>query len=118
MTVHVKHFEDIDYTVESTTHDGYFVEFKVYGLLWVDDEGPAWNKKDSLHSPNPVRTLSEAPVEVDGSVKWDGCSNWDFCDNGYHFCSRGGITKLGEVLARCWDWAAELMPEHWDGGED
>jgi len=50
-----------------------------------------------------------------GTVKWDGCSNWSF-DCILHGCSRQDITNMTEVLARCWDWASELLADQWYGG--
>ncbi len=50
---------------------------------------------------------------VSGSVKWDGCSNWN-TEECLHFCCRNQAKDLGDILAACYDWAAELMPEQVD----
>ena len=50
-----------------------------------------------------------------GFVKWDGCSNWSFHQDTHmhHACRREGLTAVGDILARCWDASAGLMPNTW-----
>lgn len=67
-------------------------------------------------SPDPVASIDEAERFLDGSVKWDGCSNMSFdaIKNGVnlHFCSRADAKAIGELLAACYDLAAEWMPQY------
>lgn len=48
-------------------------------------------------------------VIFEGNVNNDGCSNWYF-DDLVHCCNRSQLTRIGEAMARCWDWAKELLP--------
>lgn len=111
----VKHCKELDFTVVATP-DEYIVKFVVYEItgwgknldtgLW---DVPNWGSDFSS-------TLEFVEPYLHGSVKWDGCSNWHFDEQDQvmlHGCSRRGITRYGEVLGLCWDWAAELCPK-WD----
>lgn len=53
---------------------------------------------------------------LEGFVKWDGCSNWRTGTDGdynIHCCGVEGIRHLGEAMARCHAWAAEVITK-WD----
>ena len=60
--------------------------------------------------------MDESEVYLHGIVKWDGCSNWHFDEQDrvmLHGCSREDLTNLGELMAKCWDYAKENL-ESWD----
>ncbi|BAW19146.1 hypothetical protein [Ralstonia phage RP31] len=113
---HIKHFLDLNFTVVAVPAE-YRVEYTVYHIEGIGpDDAPLWHEKDASSSPSPVEKLEDAEVFLHGSVKWDGCSDWilDELQNNYmHSCDREGLLRVGEVMARCWDWTAELCP-NWD----
>lgn len=118
----VRHFLDLRFTVVAVPHS-HWVEYTIYdieGFGEGDTKGvydrPLWHKAGDPCSPSPVDTLGESEPYLHGDVKWDGCSNWHFDQQDrvmLHGCSRGGVHRFGEVMARCWDWTAELCP-NWD----
>ena len=60
--------------------------------------------------------MEDADVYLHGSVKWDGCSNWYFDQQDrvmLHGCSRADLVNIGEVMAKCWDYARCNL-ESWD----
>lgn len=109
-----RHFFDLQFTVVAEVYS-HWVDFKVYDMVAWADDAPAWSGGGGFF--NPVDTLEEADVYLHGSVKWDGCSNWAFDEQDrvmLHGCSRENVQRFGDVLARCWDWTAELLP-NWNG---
>lgn len=114
-TPHVRHFHDLKFTAVAMNFEGY-VEFAVYdieGYLNDDQAKPCWPRMGAKSSPDSVEDLGEADIYLHGSVKWDGCSNWYFNEQDrvmLHGCSREDIQRFGDVMGRCWDWAAEYMP--------
>jgi len=92
---HARRCEDLGFTIVAFTDGDYMVDFHVYEIDCEEGAEPY------LH----------------GHVKWDGCSNWHFDEQDramLHCCSREDLTRIGEVMAACWDWAAELCPK-WAG---
>ena len=117
-----KHFHDIAFTVVAVAH-AHYVEYTVYDITAHDQapDGswsvPNWPHKDATTGGDVVNDLAEAAVYLHGTVKWDGCSNWHFDEQDrvmLHGCTRTDLTRIGEVMARCWDWTAELCPS-WSG---
>lgn len=116
---HTKHFKDLDFTVVATPHS-HQVEYSIYDIEGYTsiDNMPLWHKAGASSYPDPVESLSEAEVYIHGSVKWDGCSNWSIDENErcmIHGCSRRDIQRIGDIMALCWDWTAQLIPDKWDG---
>lgn len=68
----------------------YWINFELFSLLGPD-EPRIYNKRGSTYSPNPVESIDEAEIEVDGFVKWDGCTEYGFPGGRPHFCSWRGI---------------------------
>ena len=82
--------------------DEYHVNFQIYDL---------WDCENNL-SFTPPR---ENTIFLSGGVKWDGCSNWKFDEQErvmLHGCSREDLVIFGQIMAECWDWAFDLMPQH------
>jgi hypothetical protein len=118
MTTITRHFNDLFFTVVATVneYDVAFVGYQIEGLV-LPEETPEWHKKGGATWPDGTDNLDDAEVYFHGFVKWDGCSNWHIDEQDrvmLHGCSREDLTNLGEVLARCWDMTAELLP-NWDG---
>jgi hypothetical protein len=77
---------------------------------------PCWPIKGAMGSGDTTNDVTAAEVFLHGEVKWDGCSNWHFDEQErvmLHGCSRDDLTKIGAIMAACWDWTAELCPK-WD----
>ncbi|WP_175952856.1 hypothetical protein [Burkholderia sp. BCC0405] len=116
---HVKNFTELDFTAVAEVHS-YRVDFKIYHVMsweWWDDNGhherPLWVRAGSTGGGDDVQNLEEAEIYLHGEVKWDGCSNWHFDEQDrvmLHGCSRSDIQRFGDVMAACWDWAMELLP--------
>ena len=114
--INSKVFKDIGFVAIGFPGE-YKAEFKVYNMAGIDpDSGtPLLQRADAHAWPAPTEDISIAELYLHGTVKWDGCSDWHFdypetlC---HHGCDREDLVALGEVMARCWDWAAELC-EHW-----
>lgn len=112
-----KHFEDIRFTVTATLQDaeGRHIDFVVYEIAGTDAETNelCWNRKGATSLPDPVDTLCDAQPFLHGFVKWDGCSNWSFDqqDEGMmlHGCCRNDLTRIGEVMGRCWDITKDML---------
>lgn len=115
MTDIIKHFDDLFFSVVAQPHS-HHVDFIVYDITGtVPEEGLR-----CYDSPGDrfLTDIEQALPYLHGFVKWDGCSNWVFDQQErvmLHGCCRSNITRFGEVLGRCFDWAAELMSEVWFG---
>ena len=64
-----------------------------------------------------MTTLPHNKPLVTGFVKWDGCSHWHFpiepnTTHPLHFDDQSEAIEFGEMLAKCYDWTAELLPQH------
>lgn len=115
----IRHDKALGFTIVATPHD-YHVDFVIYDIEgWVEGatdgvfDVPTWHRAGS--SSDWAKTLEEAEPYLHGSVKWDGCSNWHFDEQDrvmLHGCRREDVLRFGEVMAKCWDWTAELCP-HW-----
>lgn len=118
-TTHIRHMEDLDFTIMAQVRD-HRVDFCVYdiaGRVEGEVKGvfdvPEWTKAGADVILDTTSDISEAACYLHGHVKWDGCSNWHFDEQDncmLHACERSGLQRLGEVMARCWDWTAELLP--------
>lgn len=88
-------------------HDGraYAVEWDIWEIAYWEQGADG---KDIASKGDPF---------AKGFVKWDGCSNWTFhtIDCMFHACDRERLVAIGEILSRCWDASAALMPETWSG---
>lgn len=105
--INIKVFEDIGFVAIATKIEPHFVEFEIYRIWGIDADGEILYISDC----SPVSNIAEAEIYLDGNVKWDGCSNWHIQESErccVHGCSREHLTAVGEVMARCWDWTAEL----------
>lgn len=101
--------QDLSFTVIAMVHS-HSVVFTIYEIM-------AWEEGDVPLYGDYSDSLETAAVFLHGSVKWDGCSNWHFDAQDacmLHGCSREDLTRMGEVMGRCWDWAAQLLP-NWQG---
>lgn len=86
-------------TLQKAESDDYHAYFRLHEMS---------NGRDDL--------VADADHFVEAQVKWDGCSNWWFVRplEGLHFCDKSEFARLSEAMSRCWDWAAELIP-NWNG---
>jgi hypothetical protein len=115
----IKHLPELNFTVAATPHS-HHVDFIVYNIeAWQEGatlevfDVPLWHKAGSLSRPDAVSSLEGAEPYLHGYVKWDGCSNFYFDEQErgmLHGCERRDVLRFGEVMAACWDWAAELCP--------
>jgi hypothetical protein len=115
----VRNVTELDFTVVAEQEvDAYHVTYTVYDIEGYTPDGkPVWHKKDAPSYPDFVDTLEEADVYLHGDVKWDGCSNWHFDEQDrcmLHGCSKKDVQRFGDVLAYCWEWTRELLP-NFDG---
>lgn len=91
------------------------VHFKIYDVQgWGEDGVPWFEDPDNPVGPG-ISDVDKAEVFIEGLVKFDGCSDFHFMvANGgyYHGCERDHLTRIGEVLGRCWDIASDLTGGH------
>ena len=107
-----KHLRELDFTVVAQVHE-HWVDYTIYGIEGCQDNAPCWHKAGSMHYPDDVSRLEEAEPYLHGTVKWDGCSNWHFDEQDrvmLHGCSKAQVQRFGDVLAYCWEWTRELLP--------
>lgn len=114
----MRNFHDIGKTAVVAEVGSHWVEFKVYTSFEALEPTPTqYQRAGATSSPDPVDSIDDAEVYMHGSVKWDGCSNWYIDEQDrvmLHGCSRGDLLNTGEVMARCWDWAGEIL-DTWQG---
>ena len=115
-TIH--HLKDIDFTIVAEPNGSGVVckmtAYQIAGWRRTDEQQmvPFWNRKDWDSLPDPVMTLEEADVFLDGAVKFDGCSNWNFVslpDMLIHFCCKDEAVNVGKLFGAMYDLAAELI---------
>lgn len=110
----IKHFKDLDFTVVAEPNSHY-VDYIIYDIKgWVEGDTPGVFDKPLWGDYQvDVDDLENAEPYIHGEVKWDGCSNWHFDEQDrimLHGCCKKDIQRFGDVLARCWEWTAELCP--------
>jgi len=119
----IKHLPELDFTIVAVTHERR-VDFKIYEVI-------AWAESTTLgvydvpefyiyHTENVCLTesIQEAELYLHGEVKSDGCSKWHFDEQDrvmLHGCTRQDLLRFGEVMAACYDWAAEIFGPSWFG---
>jgi hypothetical protein len=106
----VRQWQDIGFTVAARAHNHY-LDFEAYDTTFA-------NQGVVYHTPSmtPTDDRAEAEVFLSGSIKWDGCANVFFDaqeDACLHFCGRADAMRVGALLGRLYDLAAELV-ERWD----
>lgn len=115
---YIQHVKNLDFTIiahveqNSVSFDIYDIEGWTEGVRGVFDV-PIWHRSGSTHWPDPVSRVEEAERFLHGVVKWDGCSDWHFDEqdrNMLHSCGLHGLQRMGDVMAFCWNWASELLP--------
>lgn len=105
-------FDDIDFvaTAEIEKHS---VSFEVYEIVGRYENGDLlYTRKGATCTPDTVDDLAHAQIYLHGYVKWDGCSNWsiDIAEEiMLHACDRRGLSRIGEVMARCWDYTKDNL---------
>ena len=105
---------DLGFTIVAQKQ-AFGVDFILYDITGEDCDGGAlsWLEYGATSSHETTYDLSKAQPFLHGGVKWDGCSNWHFDEQDrvmIHGCRREDLTRIGEVMARCWDMAAEMLP--------
>jgi hypothetical protein len=117
----IKHLPELDFTIVAVTYE-YRVDFKIYEVIgWA--EGATLGVYDvpefyTTENDRLTESIQEAELYLHGEVKWDGCSNWHFDEQDrvmLHGCARQDVLRFGEVMAACWDWAAEIFGPSWFG---
>jgi hypothetical protein len=111
------------FLIVATPHEHY-CEFRCYACLGfeADSKGeytiPLYERDEDGPSPEAISDFAQAAVYLSGSIKWDGCANLQFDEQErcmLHFCGREDARKVGKLIDRLYDLAAELFPK-WDAG--
>jgi hypothetical protein len=86
------------------------VEFEVREQIWTDPPPFLYQDDDDQFTEDP----EQSQIYISGAVKSDGCSNMTLNQDGcaQHFCDKREAVRLGELLGRIYDIAAEMMPGH------
>ena len=86
-------------------------EPKVVMLCWADLGAEVRATMDEYYVHFDILDEDGEP-EMSGGVKWDGCSNWETSSECMlHRCDRDGLLKLGQIMARCWEWTSNNLPK-------
>lgn len=113
----IRHYPALGYSVTAAPAS-HWVDFVVHAHFGQNPDGtPVFRLKHDGPATEPCDDIESAEVFVHGTVKWDGCSDWHFDEQErgtLHECGRTGLVNIGNVMAICWDWAAELLP-NFDG---
>jgi len=116
MEKYTRCFADLRFVVAAEVAE-FHVDYFIYDIAgFTEDNLPLLQKKDATFYPDPVESMEDAEVFLHGFVKWDGCSNWHFDEQDrlmIHGCGRADIQRIGDIMAACWDWTAEILP-NWD----
>lgn len=112
--MHVKIDHGLQFRIEATVGE-YHVDFVIREIAawYCDTNTPAYIRAGATSGMDTTDDPAQAQVFAHGSVKWDGCSDWHIDaqdDCMLHGCTREDLTRIGEILARCRDWTAELLP--------
>lgn len=99
---------------QNDPYEIYYIKFTVYETFNMNDDDIFYNRKNASITPDPVYTLEEAEIYLEGSMKWDGCSNIDFFPEdsrkGYkHFCGAASLKMHCDLLQYLYDKSFELM---------
>jgi len=95
------------------------LRFAVYEHVGVSGDGTILFRKGfegaSRDLLQLVEATGDAQIALHGEIRFDGNSSWwiDTAE-GQIFLQTGGRKSLedfGEMMARCWDWAAEYLGE-------
>jgi len=110
----VTRFADIEFDVRVAIgeQNDCYVDVEAYRThAWGD--GREYQRADSDTSPDCTPDLARARRYLHGSVKWDGCSNLHLDEQDeamLHFCGRKEARNIGELLARIYDLAHDVLP--------
>jgi len=115
-------FTDIEFTIVAKADDSaadnvtgrdYAIDVYVFQIVGISDGGaPLWADPSDLNGA--VHSVDDSHPYAHGYVLRSGCSHWYFDEQDrlmLHGCERKDLVALGEILARAWDWAMELMGE-------
>lgn len=114
----IMHSIDLGFTIVAEAHE-YRVDFTIYDIEGFavgdaqSEDRPLWHKAGSTSHFDVVYSVEEAEPYMHGEVKWDGCSNWYFDEQNrvmLHGCCKADVQRFGDVMALCWDLAAEMCP--------
>lgn len=127
----VEFHRDIQFVIvaKDFKDDATHVDFLVYDVFAEDgtDDKPVYHiYKAGSKGQEEATHLFEAEVYLHGTVDWKGDSDWhiDEQDRGMLRAygrndlirGRAELTRIGEVMARCWDYTKDYL-ENWKGGD-
>lgn len=118
----IVHWRDIEVTLRVVKLDNSWFEWQVFEIVgedWASDEDTSKSGRLMYHlkgyksSSDDTADINEAEPLLSGVVKWDGCAHLDFAPDrgGYvHVCGARDADRIGKVIRRLYDVAAEHMP--------
>lgn len=103
------------------THGDYSCDFVCIQCVALGDSGgkydiPWYPRAGATAGHDQVEKPELAQVYLSGHIKWDGCANLRFDEQDrvmLHFCGRRDAEKVGKLLGRLYDNAADLITR-WD----
>lgn len=102
-----------DFLIRVRVHK-HFMEFAAYSCVGVGD-ARYYDRAGAGCSSDITEDVADAQVFLRGSIKWDGCCNIRFDEQDehmLHFCGRGDAARVGKLIDRLYDIAAEIPA--WD----
>ncbi len=100
-------FPDLHFLVRAEVHNDK-VRFDIYR--------PDDTEVTATMTPTQIGNCLTEGTYLDMEINNEGCSNFGIADgnvNWRHCCVRKQLLEIGEIMAKCWDLAAELCPT-WD----
>jgi len=96
----------------------HWTDLKVYKITSRDTDGLlSFDRKNARSLPDPVESIDEAEVYLEGYIKWDGCSELD--QGRPHWCGPFDYKQHIALLEHLYRRSQELMTrgnwEPWDG---
>src|SRR5277367_1987808 len=103
----IKIFPELHFAVVAELEPEYkqSVEYKIYEIVATscgDDPKPLFQNRNARSHPDPVESIEDAEVYMQGFVKWDGCSNWILQADRkcmLHFCTQESLLNVGKILS-------------------
>lgn len=104
----VWHRNDLEYTIVAKP-ESWRVYFWIYEQISWGDDGSIWFwRKGYKGSGDETDNVDDAQPLACGHVKRLGEPFFEFQEQ-FYADGRKGLLELGQVLAACWDWTAELL---------
>ena len=98
--------------------DDYRAEFEVFAITGEAGQEvpiPTYDRRGAMSTPDPVESIEQAEIYLEGHVKWDGCSEIDMGQE--HWCGplewKAHCALLEHVYKRAFELMQREPEESW-----